>query len=146
MSDRIKNTKKFAKGIILVSLVFLIGGLGGVYFDQQVLPFIRTNKYLSRINFLERAAENVTVINKTEQITIKEDDSINEIASQASNAVVNIISITQQTDPLTKAIKNVDQSGSGVLVTSDGLVATYRSAIIEKNAVYQTFLFNGKNY
>lgn len=131
---------------MLLFLVFLIGGLGGVYFDQQVLPFIRTNKYLSRINFLERAAENVTVINKTEQITIKEDDSINEIASQASNAVVNIISVTSQKDPLTKALKNVDQSGSGVLVTSDGLVATYRSAIIEKNATYQIFLFNGKNY
>jgi serine protease Do len=146
MTDHVKNTRKFAKGIMLLFLVFLIGGLGGVYFDQQVLPFIRTNKYLSRINFLERAAENVTVINKTEQITIKEDDSINEIASQASNAVVNIISVTSQKDPLTKALKNVDQSGSGVLVTSDGLVATYRSAIIEKNATYQIFLFNGKNY
>lgn len=146
MTDRIKNTRKFAKGIILLFLVFLIGGLGGVYFDQQILPFIRTNKYLSRIKFLERAAENVTIINKTEQITIKEDDSINEIASQASNAVVNIISVTSQKDPLTKALKNVDQSGSGVVVTSDGLIATYRSAIIEKNATYQIFLFNGKNY
>ena len=141
-----KNTRKFAKGIVLVFLVFLIGGMGGVYFDQQVLPFIRTNKYLSRINFLERVAENVTVINKTEQVTIKEDDSINEIASQASNAVVNIISIAPQKDPLTKTIKNVNQSGTGVVVTSDGLIVTYRSAIIEKDANYQVFLFNGKNY
>ena len=146
MINRIKNTRKFAKGIILIFLVFLIGGMGGVYFDQKVLPFIRTNKYLSHINFLERAAENVTVINKTEQVTIKEDDSINEIASQASNAVVNIISVAQQKDPLTKAMKNVDQSGTGAIVTSDGLIVTYRSAIIENDATYQVFLFNGKNY
>jgi serine protease Do len=146
MINRIRNTRKLAKGIILVFLVFLIGGIGGVYFDQTVLPFIRTNKYLSRINFLERAAENVTVINKTEQVTIKEDDSINEIASQASNAVVNIISVTSQKDLLTKTIKNVDQSGTGVIVTSDGLIVTYRSAIIEKDANYQVFLFNGNNY
>jgi serine protease Do len=146
MINSTKNTRKFAKGIILVFLVFLVGGMGGVYFDQQVLPFIRTNKYLSRINFLERVAENVTVINKTEQVTIKEDDSINEIASQASNAVVNIISIAPQKDPLTKTIKNVNQSGTGVVVTSDGLIVTYRSAIIEKDANYQVFLFNGKNY
>ena len=146
MINSTKNTRKFAKGIVLVFLVFLIGGMGGVYFDQKVLPFIRTNKYLSRINFLERVAENVTVINKTEQVTIKEDDSINEIASQAANAVVNIISVAPQKDPLTKTIKNVDQSGTGVVVTSDGLIATYRSAIIEKDASYQVFLFNGKNY
>jgi len=146
MINRTKNTRKFAKGIIIILLVFLIGGMGGVYFNQQILPFIRTNKYLSRINFLERVAENVTVINKTEQVTIKEDDSINEVASQASNAVVNIISVASQKDPLTKTMKNVDQSGTGVVVTSDGLIVTYRSAIIEKDASYQVFLFNGKNY
>ena len=146
MINHTKNTRKLAKGITLIFLVFLIGGIGGVYFDQQVLPFIRTNKYLSRINFLERVAENVTVINKTEQVTIKEDDSINEIASQASNAVVNIISVASQKDPLTKTMKNVDQSGTGIIVTSDGLIVTYRSAIMEKDAAYQVFLFNGKNY
>lgn len=138
-----KNPKKFVKGIVILFLIFFIGGIGGVYFDQQVLPFIRTNKVLSRINFLKRSAENVTVINKTEQVTIKEDDSINEIASQASNSVVNIISIAEQKDALTKTTKNINKSGSGIIVTSDGLVATYRGAIIEKDATYQVFLFNG---
>jgi S1-C subfamily serine protease len=144
--NNLKNSKKLAKGIVALFLVFFVGGIGGVYFDQQVLPFIRTNKYLSRMNFLNRLAENVTVINKTEQITIKEDDSINEIASQASNAVVNIVSISAQKDPLTKTTKNVNQSGSGVIVTSDGLIATYRSAIIENNAAYQIFLSGGTYY
>ncbi|NTW27738.1 MAG: hypothetical protein HGA36_05410, partial [Candidatus Moranbacteria bacterium] len=78
--------KKSAKIILILIVIFVVGGVGGVYFDQKVLPFIRVNKYLSRINLLKRSAENVTVINKTEQVTIKEDDSINEIASQASNA------------------------------------------------------------
>jgi serine protease Do len=92
---------------------------------------------------LKRSAENVTVINKTEQVTIKEDDSINEVASQASNAVVNIISIAAQKDT---AVKAIEKSGTGVVVTGDGLIATYRGAIIEKNATYQIFLFNGNYY
>jgi len=145
MNNYSKNSKKIAKGIIIVFLIFSIGGIGGVYFDQKVLPFIRTNKYLSRINLFNRLSENVTVINKTEQVIIKEDDSINKIASQASNAVVNIVSVTNQKETGTKTIQNVNQSGTGVIVTSDGLIATYRSSIIEKDATYQVFLSN-RNY
>ena len=143
-----KSTKirSIIKGIFIVLLVFSIGGIGGVYFEQHVLPYIRTNKFLSSINFLKKTAENVTVINKTEQVIIKEDDSINEIASQASNAVVNIISISSQKDSVTKISKVVDKGATGVVVTSDGIIATYRTAIIEKDATYQAFLFNGNNY
>ena len=143
MSNCANNSKKLAKGIIILFLIFFVGGVGGVYFDQHILPFIRTNKYLSRINFLNRTAENVTIINKTEQVIIKEDDSINEVASQASNAEVNIVSISAQKDPFTRAMKTINQSGTGVIVTNDGLIATHRKAIIEKADEYQAFLFNG---
>jgi len=145
MSEKLKKMKYILKIAAVLLLIFTVGGIGGVYFDQQILPLIRTNKFLSRVGFLSRTAENVTVITKTEQITIKEDDSINEVASQASNAVVNIVSVSQQKDPVTKTLKTIDQSGSGVIVTSDGMLVTYRSAIIEKDATYQVFLFN-RNY
>ncbi len=146
MGNYSENSKKFAKGIAIAFLVFVIGGIGGVFFDQKVLPFIRTNKHLSRINLFNRLSENVTVINKTEQVLIKEDDSINKIASQASNAVVNIISVANQKETGAKITQNINQSGTGVVVTSDGLIATYRSAIIEQDATYQVFLSNRNNY
>src|SRR6266567_4007917 len=114
MSEKKVPVKYVVKILAILLLIFIVGGAGGVYFDQHVLPFIRTNKFLSRIGFLEKTSENVTVINKTEQVIIKEDDSINEIASQASNSVVNIVSISQQKDPITKTTKTVDQSGTGV--------------------------------
>lgn len=146
MKIKLAKKKFVAKSLLLLTAIFVIGGFGGVYFDQQVLPFIRTNKLLSRIDFLKRSSENVTVINKTEQVIIKEDDSINEIASQASNAVVNIISLSSQKEIPVKLGQIQDQSGTGVIVTSDGVIATYRSAIIEKNATYQILLFNGSNF
>lgn len=146
MSNKVFNAKRLAKIVFVFFVIFIVGGIGGVYFDQHVLPFIRTNKYFSRINFLKRSAENVTVINKTEQVTIKEDDSINEIASQASNAVVNIVSLASQKDALTKVVKESDRSGTGVIVSSDGMIATYRSAIIEEDATYQVLLLNGSSY
>jgi serine protease Do len=146
MSTKSVIMKTTVKILIVALLVFIIGGIGGVYFDQHVLPIVRTNKYLSRIGIFKRLAENVTIINKTEQVTIKEDDSVNEIASQASNAVVNIISLGSQKDQTSKIVKNIDQSGTGVIGTSDGVIVTYRSAIIEKNANYKVLLFNGATY
>lgn len=145
MKNLSKNSKKIAKGIVIIFLIFLIGGVGGVYFDQKVLPFIRTSKYLSRINFFDRISENVTIVNKTEQVIIKEDDSVNEIASHASNAVVNIISVANLPVKTAGDI-NQNQSGTGIVVTSDGLIATYRSSIIEKDATYQIFLSNRAYY
>ncbi|HPN54824.1 MAG TPA: S1C family serine protease [Candidatus Moranbacteria bacterium] len=146
MSSYSENSKKIAKGIAIVFLIFIIGGIGGVYFDQKVLPFIRTNKHLSRVLFFSRLSENVTVINKTEQVLIKEDDSVNKIASQASNAVVNIISVSDQKEKGVKELENGNKSGTGVVVTSDGLIATYRNAIKEQSAIYRVFLSNGNNY
>lgn len=146
MNELTKRKKLIIKGIFFILVIFVVGGVGGVYFDQRVLPFIRTNRFLSKIDFLQRASENVTVINKTEQVTIKEGDSIDEVGSQASNAVVNIVSTTQALDPLTKTQKISDQSSAGIIVTSDGLIATYRTAIIEKNAKYQIFLYDGNHY
>lgn len=145
MSKNPIKTKQIAKILAILFVIFSVGGVGGVYFDQQILPFIRTNKYLSKIDFLKRSSENVTVINKTEQITIKEDDSINEIASQASNSVVNIISLSSE-EGIIKNLNILDQSGTGVIVTSDGVIATHRGAIIEKNATYKALLFNGNSY
>ena len=146
MSKKTNKARYVLKMATILLIIFTVGGVGGVYFDQHVLPFIRSNQYLSQFAFLARTAENITIINKTEQVIIKEDDSINEVASLASNAVVNIVSISEQKDPITKLVKTIDQSGTGVIVTSDGLLVTYRSAIIEKNANYQTFLSNGKYY
>jgi len=146
MSKKAEKFKIILKSTIFLVVIFIVGGIGGVYFDQRVLPLIRTSKYLSRIDFLKRSAENVTIINKTEQVIIKEDDSINEIASQASNTVVNIISLSTQKDTTSKVSRKIDQSGTGTIVTSDGVIATYRTAIIEKNAIYKVLFFNGNNY
>jgi len=138
--------KFILKTLIIIFAIFIIGGAGGVYFDQKVLPFIRTNRYLSKIDLLKHTAENVTVIKTIEQVTIKDGESVNEISSQASNATVNILSLGLQKDVLIKLAKKTNMAGTGVVVTSDGMVVTYREAIIEKDANYKVFLHDGSYY
>jgi len=138
--------KKALKIGVIALVIFVVGGAGGVFFDQKVLPFMRTNRYLSKIDFLKHVAENVTVIRTTEQVTIKDGESINEISSQASNATVNIVSLSNQKDPISKLTKKNNRTGTGVIVTSDGMIVTYREAIFEKDATYKVFLYDGSYY
>jgi len=134
------NARKFFRLFSITIFIFLIGGVGAVFFDFYALPRLSTSPAFSKYEFFKKATENVTVINKTEQVTVKEEDSVNKVASQAAASVVNIISISSG--------KNTSQNkqGTGIIITSDGLIATYRDAIIEKDANYKVLASNGSNY
>jgi S1-C subfamily serine protease len=136
------NNKKSNKVIKIATLgifMFLMGLLGAAVFQSYILPKAILSPTFSKLGIFKKAAENVTIVNKTEEITVKEDDSVNKIASQPGVAVVNIISISNKNQATPVSSKN----GTGIIVASDGLIATYRTAIVESSAVYKILLFNG---
>ena len=143
--------KKVASLGILVSLVALLGGVAGVVADRVLLPKIAANTFLSRWGIFQKAAENTVIINKTEQVMIREDDSVETIALSASPSVVNILSVQKGGGAEIAKAGEVSPrdtgmlQGSGVLVTNDGLIATFRTALLE-NASYTVFLYNGASY
>lgn len=142
--------KHVVRLVTLLLFVFVVGGIGGVFFEQYAIPRIRSNAKFSRLPFFKKASESVTIINKTEQITVNENDSVNKIAQNAANSVVNILSANREETKINKVASSVAQkesvSGTGVIVTSDGLVVTYRSAILENNADYIILLSSGSYY
>lgn len=129
--------KKISKKAILIVFVVILGGLGGVLADRYAFPYLSTVSWFSKIDFLKKSIENVTVINRTEQVFVKEETSLSKITNQISSSVVNIISIPERTMP---------QNGTGLIVTSDGLIMTYATAIIAENAKYKTLTFDGNSY
>jgi S1-C subfamily serine protease len=138
--------KKIIKFFAICIVFFLVGGISSVISEHYIFPKLSTNSFFSKIGFLKKLNENVTVINKTEEITVKEDTSVNKVASQAASSVVNILSISKNSPSnLAKKLsaKEIQKSGTGVIVTNDGMIITYRTAIIENNAEYQVLLFNG---
>lgn len=136
----------------ILALAIILGGVSGIIADRTILPNLAANTFLSRWDFFKKATENTVIINKTEQITVSEDDSIEKIALQAAPSVVNILSVGKPNTNVQKVgeqslSKNPDAlQGSGVLVTNDGLVATYQTAILIKDADYTVFLYNGTSY
>ena len=64
------------KKIFFSLLIVLLGGLGGILAEHFLFPYLTTTALFSRYEFLRKASQNVTVINKTEQVVIKEEFSI----------------------------------------------------------------------
>lgn len=122
------------KKLFFILIIITISGLSGIIANRYIFPYLSTTKLFTRYNFLKKFTEDVTIINKTEQIYVKDDTSINKIASQAESSVVNIISYsTVEKKGTSPTIKN----GTGLIATSDGLIITYNSAIIAENAKYK---------
>lgn len=136
---------RVTKILLLSFYMFVIGGIGSVVFQAYIIPKASTNTMLSKLKIFKRASENVTIVNKTEQVVVEEDDSISKIASQAGAAVVNITSISEKNKSLVNPLGGI-KNGTGIIITSDGLIITYRTAITEADSIYKAFLFNGSSF
>lgn len=136
--------KKVSKKAILVLAIMLLGGLGGVIINRYVFPYLSATNFFSKYDFLKKSAEEVTVINKTEQVFVKEETSINKISNQVSSSVVNIVSYPDSS--VKGAAGSQSKNGTGVILTSDGLIMTYVSAINPANAKYTVMTFDGNSY
>jgi S1-C subfamily serine protease len=128
-----------AKKLFFLLLVIIISGISGILADRFIFPRLAASRFFSRYEFLKKAADNVTIINKTEQVYVKEESSINKITNQAISSVVNIISYSEKNPTIPK-------NGTGTIVTSDGIIMTYFSTINQENSKYKIMLFDGNIY
>lgn len=141
--------KAFLFGFIVL-FVLVVGGVGGVYFERSLVPRLAASKYFSDWAFFKKATEHVTVINKTEQVVIREDDTVEKIVSQPATAVVNIVALPTvakdakgSTASLGAAAETVATT-TGVLLTNDGLVVTFSELPLDtEKTQYSILLFDG---
>lgn len=131
---------------LFIAIILIISGLSGIVADRYLFPRLASTRFFEKYAFLKKSAENVTVINKTEQVYIKEDTTVAKIAAQMSSSVVGILS-TPKNEPknfvsqLPKpAVSRAAVSGTGVIATSDGLIMTYLGAILSENASYKVIM------
>jgi serine protease Do len=145
------SVKKLIFGALIIITIFILGGLGGVFFERFALPALSSVELLSDYSLFKKAGERTTIISKTEQVVIREDDSVERIISQPATAVVNIVTVF---DEIVSAKKTTSVLGgrqvetrTGVLLTNDGLIVTYTNeAPIKDGVKYSVLLFDGKNY
>lgn len=123
-------------------LVVVFGGFGGILADRFLFPYLSTVSFFSKYDIVRKAAQDVTIINKTEQVTVKEEFSIEKVINQVSSSLVNIVSASKN-ETISKKEAALIKNGTGMIVTSDGIIMTYASALLKENSTYQVFLFDG---
>jgi len=142
--------KKAIFFVLIALLVLVLGGIGGVFFERSVVPRLAASDTFGNMDFFREATDRVTVVNKTEQIVIREDDTVERIVSQPATAVVNIVALPATTtdakgDTATLgAAAETVVTTTGVLVTNDGLVVTYSELPFDTTKTkYSILLFDG---
>lgn len=102
------------KGIVTSSLIiFLVGGLGGVFLNRFFIPILGEVWPFSAIFPPERVESGVTVINKKEEITVQENIALEKAIKKVIASVVKV-----EVESRGEILKE----GTGILVTNDGLV------------------------
>lgn len=141
--------KFFFKKTLFVLVVMVFGGLGGVLADHYIFPRFSSSEFFSKYDFFKKFTENVTVINKTEQVFVKEETSLGKISGQAASSIVNIASLPEagQGSAAKKGLVAIEpMNGTGAIVTSDGLIMTYESAVNPVNSKYKVTTSDGNTY
>lgn len=116
-----QNTKKFIRYARNFLLILIIGGLGGIIAERLVMPYLTTLPTISDIETLKKL-DTTTIINKTENITISEDEGVIKALEKINASLV-----------VARVYKNkvLLREGMGVLVTGDGYIATSNSLILD---------------
>jgi serine protease Do len=120
-------TKKAITFVILCSLI--IGGFGGWIFDRYLIPKINTLPFLVKYNLAPQTAP--LIINRREEIRVNEgSDSIAAI-QKVKPWLVGIISGAD--------LAHAQISGSGIVLTSDGLVAVSKNSLPKNSPISLSF-------
>jgi S1-C subfamily serine protease len=136
------------KKIFYIIIIILISGISGIFADRYAFPRLATTELFSKYAILKDTAKDVTIINKTEQVVVKDDTSVKKVADQVENAMVNVVSYPSANEKSSQASINPIslKHGTGEIVTSDGLIMTSAEAIIPDNANYKVFTSDGNSY
>jgi serine protease Do len=125
------KTKKILLFGAFSVFVFVVGGLGGIFFRDRAIPYMLASfPSISRMDVFRNIVGNTTVIERKEQLIVREDDSVDAIVSQPATAVVNIISAVPK--GATGAVFQEGKSRTGVLLTNDGIIVTYGDPLAEE--------------
>lgn len=135
------------KKILLIAGVVVVAGLSGIAADRFIFPHLASKPWFSKSEFLKRSLETTTVINKTEQIFMKEEATVNKITGNNTASIVNIISYSEAPVQAKSNSSSVaPKNSTGVIVTSDGLIMTYAPAINTDASKYKILTSDGGSF
>lgn len=104
------------KTILLLIAILILGGIGGILMDRVLFPFLSKFQVFSKIKFISEPKNVTQIIQRTEQIIVKENDAL-EISIGKVSPAIGAVLIKD------KSGKILNQF-SGTSLTADGLILT----------------------
>lgn len=121
------------KIISIIVGILLLGALGALLFNVFVLPYLLTNPYYERFQFVKDFKSGKIIINPKEQIYIQENIALESAIERVIKSIVVIQGTT---------LAQNSYLGSGLITTSDGLIITLAS-LTPKGSNFNIFI-NGE--
>ena len=106
------------KIISIIVGILLLGALGALLFDVLVLPYLLTNSYFERFQFVKDFKSGKIIVNPKEQVYIQENTALENAIERVAKSVVAIQGTTSA---------GKSYLGSGLITTSDGSIISLAS-------------------
>lgn len=94
--------------------MLILGALGALVFNVSVLPYMLASTYFENFQFIKDFKESKIVVNKTDQVYIQENKSIEDAILKIKNSIVTVQGKTVS---------------SGLITASDGSIVTLASTV-----------------
>jgi serine protease Do len=137
------KTRKLIKLTYFALIITLLSSIMAVFLNGYFFPRLATKPPFSRWGIISPNKENVTVINRTEQVIAEPDVLFEKVAAPAAKSIVNVISFPAGNQAVTEQNIILPRNGTGVILTGDGLVVAHRRSIDEKAANFSVIMFDG---
>lgn len=106
---------------------FVLVGLAVVFFEWKALPWLASKDWANRLQIVPALSERVTVIERRESVSITQDENIERMVSEYGSVVVGVLEEAVAPSRSFAVMLNQSTVTSGVWVTNDGLLVTYRA-------------------
>lgn len=116
------------KNFLLLIVILIFGGIGGILMDRALFPFLSRFQIFSKIKFISEPKNVTQIIQRTEQIIVKENDAL-EISIGKVSAAIGVILIKDKNGKILNQF-------SGVSLTADGLILTISDSLGRLSNVY----------
>lgn len=139
---RAKRNQGIAFLIMVVLISLLIGAIGGV---GGILLLSSDNGSLAKKIGIKNYSSLSIPTTRTEKIVVEESSAIIDSVNKVSSAVVSI-SLKSMAQNIFGQTYETEASGTGFIITNDGLILTNKHVASDVNATYTVIMSDGKTY
>lgn len=119
--------------LVTFLLIFLIGGVGGVWMEQSVMPKLATKEPFKNYAFFKSVNDHTSIIYQPSSVTVSDDSALLDSIRKVNPSVVKItanyvfqekLSASKKKAGVTPKTSIENRNLNGAIITSDGLILT----------------------